>query len=136
MDGLTFNTIHLAAGEIIADLSCTTNTLADRAVAAVNAFQPAWIAVFCAPLKECGFCNPGLVSLLSNACAFVTQIQEKRYLCFRELARLHGALLRQGIKPMPKKRFRDEQVAFALRQTEAGTTISEVWTCSEILRLF
>ena len=27
---------------------------------------------------------------------------------------------------MPKKRFRDEQIAFALRQAEAGTTVGEI----------
>lgn len=27
---------------------------------------------------------------------------------------------------MPKKRFSDEQIAFALRQAEAGTTIGEI----------
>jgi len=27
---------------------------------------------------------------------------------------------------MPKKRFTDEQIAFALRQVEAGTTVGEV----------
>lgn len=27
---------------------------------------------------------------------------------------------------MPKKRFSDEQIAFALRQAEAGTTVSEI----------
>ena len=27
---------------------------------------------------------------------------------------------------MPKKRFTDEQIAFALRQAEAGTTIGEI----------
>ena len=27
---------------------------------------------------------------------------------------------------MPKKRFNDEQIAFALRQAEAGTTVGEI----------
>ena len=27
---------------------------------------------------------------------------------------------------MPKKRFSDEQIAFALRQAEAGTTVGEI----------
>lgn len=27
---------------------------------------------------------------------------------------------------MPKKKFTDEQIAFALRQAEAGTTIGEI----------
>ncbi len=27
---------------------------------------------------------------------------------------------------MPRKRFSDEQIAFALRQVEAGTTIGEI----------
>lgn len=28
---------------------------------------------------------------------------------------------------MPKKRFSDEQIAFALRQAEVGTTIGEIY---------
>ena len=33
---------------------------------------------------------------------------------------------KRGSVPMPKKRFSDEQIAFALRQAEAGTTVGEI----------
>lgn len=29
---------------------------------------------------------------------------------------------------MPKKRFSDEQIAFALKQAEAGTTVGEIYS--------
>jgi len=35
---------------------------------------------------------------------------------------------------MPKKRFSDEQIAFALRQAEAGTTVGEICRKTEARR--